>query len=69
MRVMDGVMAIPAILIAIALVAMWRGSLLTVVVAGAELFTGNALIVMAWVDRRIGTSALLRNLAEYGRAG
>ncbi len=33
MRVMDGLMAIPAILIAIALVAMWRGSLLTVVVA------------------------------------
>jgi len=33
MRVMDGVMAIPAILIAIALVAMWKGSLLTVVVA------------------------------------
>lgn len=33
MRVMDGVMAIPAILIAIALVAMWKGSLVTVVVA------------------------------------
>lgn len=33
MRVMDGLMAIPAILIAIALVAMWRGSLLTVIVA------------------------------------
>ena len=33
MRVMDGIMAIPAILIAIALVAMWKGSLLTVVVA------------------------------------
>ena len=33
MRVMDGVMAIPAILISIALVAMWKGSLLTVVVA------------------------------------
>jgi peptide/nickel transport system permease protein len=33
MRVMDGVMAIPAILIAIALVAMWRGSLVTVIVA------------------------------------
>jgi peptide/nickel transport system permease protein len=33
MRVMDGIMAIPAILIAIALVALWRGSLLTVVVA------------------------------------
>ncbi len=33
MRVMDGLMAIPAILIAIALVAMWRGSLTTVVIA------------------------------------
>jgi len=33
MRVMDGVMSIPAILIAIALVAMWRGSLPTVVLA------------------------------------
>src|SRR3954471_1928950 len=33
MRVMDGIMAIPAILIAIALVAMWRASLLSVIVA------------------------------------
>lgn len=33
MRVMDGLMAIPAILIAIALVAMWKGSVMTVVVA------------------------------------
>ena len=33
MRVMDGVMAIPAILIAIAVVALWRGSLSTVIVA------------------------------------
>jgi peptide/nickel transport system permease protein len=33
MRFMDGLMAIPAILIAIALVAMWRGSLATVIVA------------------------------------
>ena len=33
MRVMDGLMAIPAILIAIALVAMWRGSLTTVIIA------------------------------------
>ncbi len=33
MRVMDGVMSIPAILIAIALVALWRGSLFTVVLA------------------------------------
>ena len=33
MRVMDGIMSIPSILIAIALVALWRGSLLTVVIA------------------------------------
>jgi peptide/nickel transport system permease protein len=33
MRLMDGIMSIPAILIAIALVAMWKGSLLTVIVA------------------------------------
>ncbi len=34
--------------------------LILVVVGGAELFTGNALMVMAWVDRRIATSAMLR---------
>jgi peptide/nickel transport system permease protein len=33
MRVMDGIMAIPAILIAIALVALWRASLSTVIIA------------------------------------
>lgn len=33
MRFMDGLMAIPSILIAIALVAMWRGTLPTVVIA------------------------------------
>jgi len=33
MRFMDGIMAIPAILIAIALVALWRGSIATVVIA------------------------------------
>jgi formate/nitrite transporter len=35
--------------------------LILVIVAGAELFTGNALIVMAWVDGRVKLSALLRN--------
>ena len=35
--------------------------LILVVVGGAELFTGNNLIVMAWADRLIGTRALLRN--------
>jgi peptide/nickel transport system permease protein len=33
MRVMDGLMAIPAILLAIALVSLWGGGLLTVVIA------------------------------------
>jgi formate/nitrite transporter len=35
--------------------------LILVVVGGAELFTGNALVVMAWVDRRVTTAELLRN--------
>lgn len=35
--------------------------LILVVVGGAELFTGNALMVMAAVDGRIGVAALLRN--------
>jgi peptide/nickel transport system permease protein len=33
MRIMDGVMAIPAVLIAIAVVALWRASLPTVIIA------------------------------------
>jgi formate transporter len=35
--------------------------LILVVVAGAELFTGNNLIVIAWVARRISTARLLTN--------
>jgi formate transporter len=35
--------------------------LILVVVGGAELFTGNSLIVMAWADRRITTAQLARN--------
>jgi formate/nitrite transporter len=37
--------------------------LILVVVGGAELFTGNALMVMAAVDRRISPGALIRNWA------
>jgi formate transporter len=37
--------------------------LILVVVAGAELFTGNNLLVMAWVARRISTTKLLKNFA------
>lgn len=35
--------------------------LILVVVGGAELFTGNNLIVMAWADRKITAAQLLRN--------
>lgn len=37
--------------------------LVLVIIGGAELFTGNALIVMAWVDRLVTTTAMLRNWA------
>jgi formate transporter len=35
--------------------------LILVVVGGAELFTGNNLIVMAWASRKVRTAQLLRN--------
>ncbi|OLQ74368.1 formate transporter FocA [Photobacterium proteolyticum] len=35
--------------------------LLLVVVAGAELFTGNNLLAMAWADKKITTAELLHN--------
>lgn len=35
--------------------------LILVIVGGAELFTGNNLIAMAWASRKISTAALLRN--------
>ena len=37
--------------------------LILVVVGGAELFTGNNLIVMAWADGKVSTALLLRNWA------
>jgi formate transporter len=37
--------------------------LLLVVVAGAELFTGNNLLAMAWAEGRISTGEVLRNWA------
>jgi formate/nitrite transporter len=41
--------------------------LILVVVAGAELFTGNNFLVMAWASGRIGTWELVRNwLVIYG---
>ena len=35
--------------------------LILVIVGGAELFTGNNLIIMAWASRKVTTRALLRN--------
>lgn len=49
--------------------------LILVVIAGAELFTGNNLLVMAWVSRRISLAKLLENLVVvyfanlFGAAG
>jgi len=37
--------------------------LILVVVGGAELFTGNTLIIMAWLHHRVSTGRLLRNWA------
>lgn len=41
--------------------AVFSLGLVLVIVGGAELFTGNALIVMAWADGRIRLRAVLRN--------
>ncbi|MFN8373478.1 MAG: formate/nitrite family transporter [Anaerolineae bacterium] len=35
--------------------------LILIILAGAELFTGNTLITMAWASRKVSTRALLRN--------
>lgn len=37
--------------------------LILVIVGGAELFTGNNLIVMAWANRKVSTTLLLKNWA------
>lgn len=41
--------------------AVFSLGLILVVVAGAELFTGNNLLAMAWADGQIGTREVLRN--------
>jgi formate transporter len=37
--------------------------LILIIVGGAELFTGNTLIVMAWASRKVSSASLLRNWA------
>jgi formate transporter len=41
--------------------AVFSLGLLLVVVAGAELFTGNNLLMMAWADGKLSTAEVLRN--------
>ena len=48
--------------------AVFSLGLILVVVAGAELFTGNNLIVMSWADRKISTREVLKNWALVGVA-
>lgn len=43
--------------------AVFSLGLILVVVAGAELFTGNNLLAMAWADGKISTLEVLRNWA------
>jgi len=40
-----------------------RFSLIPVVVGGAELFTGNAMLIMAWAGRKLAGRRLLANWA------
>ena len=40
--------------------------LIMVVVAGAELFTGNNLLAMAWAEGKLGTREVLRNWVVVG---
>jgi formate transporter len=37
--------------------------LILIIVGGAELFTGNTLIIMAWASRKVSSASLLRNWA------
>ncbi|MGE3798585.1 MAG: formate/nitrite transporter family protein [Thermomicrobiales bacterium] len=41
--------------------AAFSVGLILVVIAGAELFTGNTLIVMAWLEHKVSARLLLRN--------
>jgi formate/nitrite transporter len=51
--------------------AVFSLGLILIIVGGAELFTGNNLVVMAWAGRRIRTRALVRNwiVVYAGNAG
>ncbi len=59
--VLTGTSAVPWGWARVAAGVVFSLGLILVVVGGAELFTGNNLIVMAWSDRRFSTAKLLRN--------
>ena len=48
--------------------AVFSLGLMLVVVAGAELFTGNNLLAMAWADGRVSSAQVLRNWLVVGLA-
>jgi formate transporter len=53
--------ALPYGIVRLLMAIAFSVGLLMVVIAGAELFTGNNMIVMAWANGKVRTSALLRN--------
>jgi formate transporter len=55
--------SLPYGLVRLAAGVVFSLGLILVVVGGAELFTGNNLIVMAWANRKVRTALLLRNWA------
>ncbi|MFM7898682.1 MAG: hypothetical protein ACKO97_06940, partial [Actinomycetota bacterium] len=65
MRVMDGIMAIPGILIAIALVALWKASLMTVIVAIA-IPESMLAALLRWEERRSAWFDHLRFFHVFG---
>ena len=56
-----GASAAPWGLVRVVAGAAFSLGLILVVVGGAELFTGNNLVVMAWASGRVTTAGLLRN--------
>jgi formate transporter len=56
-----GAIGLPVGLVKIISGVTFSLGLIMVVIGGAELFTGNNLIVMAWASRKVSTGQLLRN--------
>jgi len=61
--VVAGTSALPYGVVRLLAGVVFSLGLILVVVGGAELFTGNNLIVMAWASGKVGTGLLLRNWA------